>query len=373
MEINEILKDTWAAFGKDADSLKETLTVLSDCTKTQEFYGEEVTIYSLCRSEKAMSLNSNSYYMYCYNRETLDDVFDLKKQSVVTVKKDKFEGYEEEFRKSGILLELEVSKNKKELFMFSKDGLMSMATKAGCCCERFFERNNYVRDMWLADALTSMKFNVGHNSLRLKLIYRTDGERNKIYSVLGCGYSFIPQDVMCDMLLRIGKESGLTVKYWKVCHDRTEIRMLAEDLKANGCVPGLRIVTSDIGKSSYVIQYIIQKDDGGDADMITPDTEFAILDESTLLHNYAVTEEVFEDEVRKIVDMIKEPEKTEFDDFNSVIKSCLPKKHYDRFELKTDKEKEEMEKPASRLEILESIHMVAREADMDKLRRRIYN
>lgn len=129
------------------------------------------------------------------------------------------------------------------------------------------------------------------------------GKVMKIFAAFSDKYVYIPQTVILDILKRLSDNDVLgrgKCKDWFINHDLTEV-VLQFDEKADeirksyskelDIIPALRIVTSDIGKSSFIVQAIWKKSTSG---------AYVVQDEISLRHT---TKNIFSN---KIIETVEE-------------------------------------------------------------------
>lgn len=285
--MENLLKEDWRKEGTTWESFEESAKRLSDATKIQPAYGRDLTLFSTIRSKKAQELDQ--YILLALDKNNVDRIMEMQRPNYVQLDKKDLSPYQEDFEQTGILLMNETLKSR-DRFILSKHALMLLAARVGLGGERFCERNNYARDLLLADAITSLPDRNGRNSYGMRLVYRTDGKINKVFSVAGMFFSIIPQRVICEMLKEIKEEYGLEMGFWEISHEKTEVRLFDYTKARNGLVPGIRMINSDMGYSSYVFQNIIQEREDG---------EFFVTGETAVQHKYGVRQEDLLLELRK--------------------------------------------------------------------------
>lgn len=243
METMRDISDQRVWYGTDLSELEAVLKQLDDMTELIPMNMADIDLLSL-RPESSAERNALSFRRL----SPLDGTVRSAQLSLQSQQKRKtLEPLLKETQATRLLLLHEGEK------YFTASSLAStMATRIGSGGHNA-SRPSYKRDAYFAELL-------GVEEGDVQLLVRSIGNIHKAFAMHSSQYTLVPQITMMDIIRNIGHGLGKPVcKGWTVSHFCSEVRLefpeRAEDFaKVYGIdysiIPGLKLYTSDVGRSS---------------------------------------------------------------------------------------------------------------------------
>lgn len=268
MEIT--LHDNWFATGSSLDEFKDLIEKLNQMTKFVK-----VEANNLCFYYKLDSPTRGAYRvllvmpdeLYVYEQRLAEYKMSPEPEAqeppiplngIISERKVNVELANETFASTGFIVGCNDSYSP---FYMSKNSMVTLCARAGITIEQGR------RSMYLTQALCEA---LGEKNAKMKMVIREvqgDGRiHQKAFAFLSDAYTPIPMDTLPKVLDRIleDKKMGETkVKEWYVDHTFTAIRIEFPDAGEefsdisgipDRVIPGLSIMTSDTGSSSFIVR-----------------------------------------------------------------------------------------------------------------------
>lgn len=243
-----LLMDDYRASGQDMETFEKEIKKLTLATKVTETRGGYISLLSLCEPYEDKENDKTGFYIF--DRVNLDNfLIKLKMAPIGRVSISKTFGsmeLYEEMADTGIcFIDNQVLDN--VFYVVSKHTLGTLSRWSGVGGDETISHDNIIRDMHLADAIT-------RKNEKTSFLYREETFNTaeapvtvrKIFGIMGKSYTYTPQTVLVDAIKQL---EGMEVINWETTHASTTV--YAVDTSSKGFIKkGIRIKTSDIGKSS---------------------------------------------------------------------------------------------------------------------------
>lgn len=148
----------------------------------------------------------------------------------------------EDIEKIGMMFEINAY-----AYAISESAIKTLSRWSGVKGDYFINDNSPLRNMYLLRAL----YNADPEQL-INFVYREDSNGSKkIFGAFGEGHAIVPM----RWIPLLVKEEGLSCQWWKINHETTEI--ITVSTRQGDVLPGVRIINSNTGYSSFTIQAVL--------------------------------------------------------------------------------------------------------------------
>ena len=280
--INMIsLKEDFNVKGSELDDFVTAVNEMTAATKSIKVYSHEMEILSRCTIDSCQK--EDGIAVFNFNISNLKDIENGNKFRINLIKSSKFPPEIEEEIEDETCTLFSVLNN--DVYIMSPSALSHIIRLSGISGRKLLE-NNIFRDMYLINIFYEYP-------KRLKVIYREVNKVRKMFALLGSNYSEIRQSILLDIFKSLDSYAPEMYE-WKITHDYTMMHIEFPLLQREGLIPGVKIITSDIGKSSFSVILTLRYRNS-----------IIIMDELNILHKYNTTESsVFEETIAYISENI---------------------------------------------------------------------
>jgi hypothetical protein len=243
MTDTQILSNEFRRYGNDLSELKAALNEMDAMTSLLPVNTLDVDILSLDKG-KGMAGGKIPFRVFQpLNGETSSVVIPLEDAA----RKEKLASLVRELKENRMLLRIGG-----KLYFTATDLMNSMSTRAGLGGSNLSMPSNR-RDAYIAELF-------GKDDKDIQVIVRKSGTVQKVFAMHSEEYTRVPQITLLEIIQQIEHGLGFPVcRFWEVDHDHAYVQLdfpeKAKDFArvygiSDGLIPGLRLATSDVAKSS---------------------------------------------------------------------------------------------------------------------------
>lgn len=251
------IKDDAMLCGTDYEKFKAENAELAEATKSVVLYGRDLTFLSLCEVPEYQEAGSTVFWVI--NDASLRDFRKYNRPLKLAKLYDKDYPAEALNEMKGTTRLMLFANDDK--YLISELAMPTLSMQASVAGNMTLNRNNFLRDMHIADALF-------FKNEAVTIVYREmeiDGINvKKILAVFAGAYREIKQTVVsaiADSVMSDPAMGDAKINGWEIDHEITKIEMsypkisdeYAKDLGVNEITPGIMIRTSDVGKSAITV------------------------------------------------------------------------------------------------------------------------
>lgn len=276
------LTDKWNESGKTIDGFRNVCRNIAEATKMIKCKGYKMTMLINCLIPKLQFPDKTTVYVV--NQEDIENLSETNRiEHCGTLP---YSVYSKELcdeMKSGTKMLACVDDN---TYFISTKAIASLGRWIGYTGADI-NRNG----MSFIDALCFAR-KVFMKEDYLKLVYREDDNKKKIFGAFGTKYVIIPMTYLSDLFDNI---KGLEMVKWESTHETTEFIADVGDGKAR---PAIRVVGSNIGVCSWTFQAVLRHG-----------SDYVVIDEETCENSKKLTYINMELAARKMIKVAKETAK----------------------------------------------------------------
>ena len=261
MENTELLLDSYVVEGNSLEEFYKVIDEMCERTGLLEIRGSDLTFLSMYKGEnvQADDKSDNERTPFYYITDLALNKFEKSNNrfEICLVNNSEFDPALIEELRETTGLALFIQKNDVSYkVMVGRASLKTFLQRADLGGFASFNMNNIFRDVHLAASIFD-------KDEKMKLVYRNVDNSYKMFAAISASYPFVPQSILTDVM----KDDDFcfkdyTLKHFKVNNFIAEIILQAPSPDAEtGIYPGVMVVNSDVGQSSFAVRSVfITKD-----------------------------------------------------------------------------------------------------------------
>ena len=261
MGNTELLLDSYVVKGNSLEEFYKVIDEMCERTGLLEIRGSDLTFLSMYKGDnvQADDKSDNERTPIYYITDLALNKFEKSNNrfEICLVNNSEFDPALIEELRETTGLALFIQKNGVSYkVMVGRASLKTFLQRADLGGFASFNMNNIFRDVHLAASIFD-------KDEKMKLVYRNVDNSYKMFAAISASYPFVPQSILTDVM----KDDDFcfkdyTLKHFKVNNFIAEIILQAPSPDAEtGIYPGVMVVNSDVGQSSFVVRSVfIAKD-----------------------------------------------------------------------------------------------------------------